>query len=207
MIVDLDGSLSFASFPIPGGNMPVQMAVLRDEPSIRARTLVVRFPSGWRREGPGFYEAAEELVVLSGSLQMSGITYAPGDWGYVPTMATRFETVSATETVVFARFAGAARYHEGAGSADEHRRLSLRSISLDAKSPLQGAGRLLNDEAVQASWLLDAPPPNTPAVHETELLALDQTQWSFTPAGEPLPAAKGLCFARIFKAESKGAPS
>lgn len=175
-MIKLDGPLPFEAFPIPGGNAPVPMAVLREEPAIRARTLVVRFPAGWHRPGPGYYEAAEELIVLDGALTMSGVTYHPGDYGYVPAHATRFETSVEAETLVFARFDGPARYREGEGTSQEP----------------QPAGPPDPTRLIAVAG-------GSPAPVDTELLELATNRWCFVEKGMLFPAFDGLCFARTFE--------
>ncbi|MFI6603393.1 hypothetical protein ACIBHX_44765 [Nonomuraea sp. NPDC050536] len=79
MLIDLlGGSLPGHDVLLPGSDRPVRLSRLDEA------TSLVRFPTGWRRTRPGHYLAGEELLVLAGSLEISGITYTPGDHAWLP---------------------------------------------------------------------------------------------------------------------------
>ncbi|MGH2830579.1 MAG: cupin domain-containing protein [Actinomycetota bacterium] len=198
-VVDLDTSLDWTPFDIPGGSAPVQMHVLRDEPATRARTLLVRFPKGWERFESGFYESAEELIVLEGALHLCGITFGSGDWGFVPEKHGRYDMSVDEPTVVFARFFGPARWVASEVHEELPLHRALSAASFEDASPL-GAGNaslLRLDEA----WLVSEVPAGVAAPVDTELLSLPSRHWTWTPAGEPLPDLAPPAFCRRFAAE------
>jgi len=199
----------WTEFPIPGGTAPVPIVRLRSDETSRAQTLFVRFPAGWSRPVSGFYEAAEELVVIRGVLHMSGVTYRAGDWGYVPAGSVRSWTEAAEECLVFARFDGPARWRETSesGAPTPMVKTMFGSLHDDAAhtvepSPLGNrlARRLRRGER-DAAWLAESVEAGAPAAVTAELFDLTQAAYAFVVAGDPLPACGGPCFVRTFGGE------
>ena len=52
-------------------------------------SILIRYPPGWRREGPEHIEAAEEFYVLDGALEINGHRFQHDHYGYLPACATR----------------------------------------------------------------------------------------------------------------------
>lgn len=181
----------WAEFPIPGGTAPVPIAQLHSDPSSRAQSLFVRFPAGWSRPVAGYYEAAEELVVISGVLHMSGRIYRPGDWGYVPAGSVRSATDAPEECLVFARFFGPARWREAASNDAP----PVLAASLSGKS------RVLRDSdgSVARYGRLRA---GAVAAADTEVFDLANAAYAFVAAGSPMPSIDGPCFVRILGGET-----
>jgi hypothetical protein len=75
-------SYPWREVPMPGANRPFALTRLDSRPG----TLAVhgRFPPGFDRPVPGGYVAAEEFVVLDGTLELGGRVYRRGDLTYVP---------------------------------------------------------------------------------------------------------------------------
>lgn len=91
--------------------------MLRDDREARSRTLLVRFPAGWARPETGSYEASEEVLILSGTLTMSGRTYEPGEWAFLPPGWLREGTWAKDgEVIALARFDGPPRWHKDRGA-------------------------------------------------------------------------------------------
>lgn len=172
IVVPLGGDLPWVGVPIPGGTVPVRMAVLRDEPITRARTVLVRFPAGWSREEAGHYLADESFVVLDGTLEMSNETYGPGSLVDVPSGAQRFGTRAPQEVLAFAHFSGPARWVGGGGREGLIERRALELVA--------------------------APEPGARAAVDAEWLNLDTRAWVWIPAGVGAPAMSGLWFRRTF---------
>jgi hypothetical protein len=196
----LGNDLDWQDFDIPGSNMPARVVTLRVERPSRARVLFVRFPPGFERTVSGWYEAAEELLVIEGGLEMTGETFHAHDWALIPAGEPRRATKALPEMLALARFDGPARWNEGAQAPNPAGavRARLEPQTLDAASPL-GAGHarmLRNGEP--SSWLLDAPPAGAPSPIDAELFALSSRTWAWVEQGEPLPALEGLCFCRTF---------
>jgi hypothetical protein len=176
---------------------------LRAELETRALTVLVDFPAGWTRAQPGYYEAAEDVVFLDGALEMNGVTYRAGDWAHIPGGRVRRASVARERTIALARFGGGYRWVRGDADTtdDPPLRRALEPIGMDDASPFgHGRARLLRSGSPDASWLLDSLEPGTPSAVATELLDLAARAWAWVPAGDPLPAASGLCFARTFEA-------
>ena len=201
VVVDLAGDLDWVDFEIPASNPPVRLATLRVEPS-RGRTVLVRFPAGWERPEAGSYSCAEEMVLLQGTLEMSGARYDAWDWAYVPRRAERAATRARSEVLALARFDGPARWNAEASQAGEILRRGLEVGPGALPSPL-GEGRAwsLRRGAADSTWLLDAPPAGEVAPSAVEVLALRSRRWASVRAGEPLPDLDGLCFCRTFDGE------
>jgi hypothetical protein len=196
-IVDLNGGLPWNEFQIPGGSLPVQMVTLHVEPS-RARSILVRFPPGWERPDPGWYECAEEFVVLDGAFAMSGETYRAGDWAYVPAGSVRVATASRPEALVLARFDGPARWHASLHSAPPVIRARLDEKIAPVPTRVGNLGGRLLRSGNPASWVLSAI-RDTTVDYRVELLSLPSLVWASVPPGEPLPALEAPLFCRSFE--------
>lgn len=193
--------LVWSDFDIPGGSATVRTALLRYEPSTRARTLLVAFPAGWERTACGYYDSAEEMVVLQGTLRMGGACYPAGSWVYVPAGSVRRTTSAESEVRALARFAGPARWVECEPDRDGP---PARTAPLDPNggagpSPFpDGRAWLLRAGLPDSAWLIEAVGAGAPAPRDSELLCLESGAWAFVPAGEPLPDFTGPCFCRTF---------
>jgi len=62
---------------------------LSRDPRDGACSILIRYPSGWRREGPEHIAAAEEFYVLEGALEINGDTYQRDHYGRIAPAATR----------------------------------------------------------------------------------------------------------------------
>jgi hypothetical protein len=186
-IVDLRGPLAWTAFDIPGGTQPVELVRLRIEPATKATVAVVRFPRGWRRTVEGCYEVAEEVVILDGSLEMSGATYPRGTWAWFPPRYLRSDQATPDGALAFARFEGPARWTPGSGE-----------IAGVESRPIADPGILRAETAVQSR--IDAEAPAHTAAGETEILELSSWRWAWVAPGTPPPAFAGPCFVREHEA-------
>ena len=194
-IVRLSDDLAWQSFTIPDSSSAVAMFQLRAEPS-RAQTLFVRFPAGWKRPVTGYYEAAEDVLFLSGELEMGGKTYRADDYAYIPAGRARAGSYARTEVLALARFEGAARWKQGEDANDEplvHRKLFPHDQP--SASPL-GAGTAW--PLHRSSWLIDTPVAGERSPVDAEIFSADERVWAWVPAGEAFPALHGACFCRTF---------
>ena len=103
-----DDALEWASFAPAGADQKAEMVLLHQSADATSRTVLVRFPAGWRRAMTGHQPAGEEMLVLQGALSMSGSTCRPGEILVVEPRATRSETGTAEETRALVWFSGAA---------------------------------------------------------------------------------------------------
>jgi len=201
-VIDLNGSPNWEPFDIPGGTEPVSLVRLRAEPDARAFTLLVRFPAGWKRPAEGSYEAAEDVVFLSGALQINDVTYTEGEWAHMPVGYPRRISIAHEETLAVARFSGPARWRSGLDGASTseglHRRLESTG---EQRSPLgTGLGTLLRAGTPDSSWLVQAPLAGSRAPVDAEVLELASRRWTFVACDEPFPDLAGACFCRTFSA-------
>ena len=96
------------------------------------RTLIVRYPAGWRRSEPEHSTADEELLVLSGELELNGLVYGPLTYAFLPAGHLRREAATPRGALVISFFEGEPRFVAGAPSCPPAReRLVERIDALD----------------------------------------------------------------------------
>ncbi|MGW4802319.1 hypothetical protein ACWEPC_58900, partial [Nonomuraea sp. NPDC004297] len=102
MLIDLldDARLPGHAFLIPGANLPVRLA------GLGGPATLVRFPPGWTRHERGHYLAGEEFVLLAGELRVSGVTYLPGQHGWLPAGTLRHSCAAPGGALAFTSFDG-----------------------------------------------------------------------------------------------------
>jgi hypothetical protein len=187
------------TFLIPGSTPEVELTYLHVEPD-KAFTTVVRFPPGWSRPGTGWYDHIEEVLFLEGGFEMSGITYAAGDYGWFPAGYSR-EGSSSPGALALAWFSGPNQWNTdpspvAAAAARGCVRGAWRDLS-PLPSPLgAGTGRLLARSADRTSWVVDRV---SDGVVETavELFSLPDRVWTRVEAGTRPPTLAGPLFCRI----------
>jgi hypothetical protein len=81
-----------------------------------ACSILIRYPAGWRREGPEFIEAAEEFYVLDGALEVNGHVFARDHYGYLPARATRTSMAAPAGAVALTFLDREPVLHAGAGA-------------------------------------------------------------------------------------------
>lgn len=193
---------TWRAFDIPGSAPAVSLARLDVEAS-KAFTVLVRFPVGWHRAGPGYYDAAEEVLFLSGGFRMSGQEYAAGDYGWFPAGYERIESASDTGALALAWFSRPYEWTEHDSPERDAARagaLGLRWSDLPpSASPLGDgtAARLLRTGTDRTVWMLDHVPAGTPAPAPAALLSLPEPHWTTVAPGDPLPALAGPAFCRL----------
>src|SRR4051794_6833836 len=105
--VDLDApDLTWLEHAIAGADLPARMVMLHVDAERGTRTVLVQFPPGWKRDAVGHQPAGEEMVILSGSLSISGVTAGLGDYLVVEPRATRSATSVADDTRAVVWFSG-----------------------------------------------------------------------------------------------------
>ena len=167
------------------------MTLLRYELDTRARILLVKFPEGWARTQNGFYTSAEELIVLEGTLEMSGLTIIAGDYGYFPAGWLRHDMRAPTEVLAFARFAGPARWTLGDDGSGDHTLRSLATTHPDHETPTGvGLSTTLHTQDPHdpsTSLLVEGITPAV-ATSPTDLLDLTTFDWHWIDQGATIPA-------------------
>lgn len=103
--------------PMPDANSEVRSVLLHLDEQTRARTLAVEFPPGFSRPVPGRYQAGEEVLVLTGELDLAGMTLAAGDWAWLPPGLLRCNLSCSPGAAVYAWFSGRASWQRSDGDA------------------------------------------------------------------------------------------
>ena len=202
MAVDV-GALDWAEFTIPGSDRPVSLARLHADPE-RSFSLVVRFPAGWSRPGPGHYDAVEEVLFLEGDFAMTGRSYGAHDYGWFPVGYPREGSVSREGALALAWFSRPNRWFTEAGPEQDQAlagRVEAHWRAVEpSPSPLGGGpARLLRSGQRHASWVVDTVPAGVTTDVPVELFSLDARVWARVEAGRPLPALPGPAFCRIIR--------
>ena len=106
--------LPWRSMTIPDSNLDVELTRLHLDPRTRANVALVRFPAGWARPGVGHYDCAEQFVVLDGGLEVSGVRFGEGEFGYLPARTVRAASgVAPGGCLAVAWFSGPPRWSVG----------------------------------------------------------------------------------------------
>ena len=192
----------WAPFDIPGGNAAVQMALLDHDSVTRARTVLVRFPAGWTRGEAGSYVAAEDLVLLEGTLRMNGALWQAGDWAFVPARGLRAQMLTDDGALAYARFLGPAKWlrDEGEGAPFQHRSFDdIVSGAPSASSPSSFGSRAwrLRADELGESWLVERVAAGARAERRTEVFELESRRYAVVEAGGELPTIDGRAFCRV----------
>ncbi|WP_300678018.1 DUF4437 domain-containing protein [Nocardioides sp.] len=184
IVVRLDSpELTWGRHQIAGAEQPADITMLRADAERGTRAVVVRFPNGWTRDAVGHQPAGEEMVIISGSLAISGLTCGEGEMLIVEPLATRAATSTQDGTAALVWFSG-----PGGGWADG-----------EASAP--GAARVV---AVDAALQRPATPALVGTVHAREQAAGEvfevdvdlfwpgEQTWAFVPAGVAAPQVPGF---------------
>ncbi len=91
---------------------------LSRDPETGGCSALIRYPPGWRREGPEHISAAEEFYVLSGALSINDETYAFDHYGYLPRGATRRSMATQGGAVVLTFFDAEPILSAGEGASE-----------------------------------------------------------------------------------------
>lgn len=76
------------------------------DPATKAETVLMKYPTNWTLPEAHYLDSDEELFVLEGDLGVGSVTYAKGDYAYLPAGMPRPSMHSDTGAVVMT-------YHEG----------------------------------------------------------------------------------------------
>lgn len=171
--------LTWLSHAIAGSDRPAELVMLHADAERQTRSVLVKFPDGWRRDAVGHQPAGEDMVVLSGSLSISGLTASVGDFLSVQPRATRSATsvTDGTRAVVWFDGPGGGWVE---GPADDAGTLSVTPLS----TGLGGTVTVHDDLA------------GTRFDHDVDVVWLERQRWARVPAGEPAPSVDGRAVVR-----------
>lgn len=180
---DLDAAdLDWREHNISGSDRPARMVMLHADPERQTRTVLVEFPPAWKRDAVGHQPAGEEMVILSGTLSISGVTARAGSYLLVEPRATRSATSVEDGTRALVWFSG-----PGGGWTD---------------GPAGDGGSISTSPvSVELSRVPDDRMPGMVTVHDdlpeqvfpidVDVLWTDHRRWAHVPSGEPVPALSG----------------
>lgn len=179
--------LTWLEHTIAGAERPARMVMLHASAERNTRTVLVEFPPDWRRDAVGNQPAGEEMVVLSGSLTMSGVTVPAGSYLQVEPLATRAATYvdGATRAVVW--FSGPGGGWAD-GEADDAGSIFSAPVSVDlSREPSDRLpGRLtVHEDLSEQKFETDV-----------DVLWTDRNRWAHVPAGDIVPALTGTAVVR-----------
>lgn len=178
-MIDLLDDLAFSEVAIPDSEPAVRVLRLSHDAGTGAGVSVVDFPAGWTRSVLGRYGAGEEFLVLRGSLTISGISLAAGDYAWIPPGALRWESNAPEATRVLAWFSGPGEWirTDVDAATTSFRRLGTSHLSgqphvLRCGGPgeAQGCSEIVSGPLV-------APAP-------ADAVELDTCRWEFAEVGE-----------------------
>lgn len=170
MVVRLDGVTDWIDVAIPGAEPPVRLSRLHAGAD-GASVSLVRFPSGWSRPVVGHYAAAEEFVVLDGSIVV-GDRFGAGDYAYLPPRTLRAASFSETGALVLAWFSAAPVWHRGRPE-EPPRQLPVRS---------RGVG-VLREAAPEVPGGYEVGAPHPAGGLGADVLDPVARAWEWVPAG------------------------
>jgi hypothetical protein len=92
----------------PTNSLPGVMAtpMSYDAKGTRAITVMFEFPAGWSMDKPHYLNSDQELLVLSGEIEIASVAYRAGDYAYLPSGYARHRLRSANGATVLTYYEG-----------------------------------------------------------------------------------------------------
>ena len=183
----------WAEFDIPASSGAVGLRMLHQDPD-GGLCLLVRFPAGWERPGPGSYDVPEEVLFLAGELEMGGVRYRAGDYAWLPAHGQRSVTRTDCGALAVAWFSGPNRWTPGQPTLPaDGSTLHLTWTGAEvARTPFEGLeGRLLRREAGNGAWVLERVPVGImvpESVRHAQLVDLSDLTSLIVEPGDELPS-------------------
>ena len=179
--------LSWMEHTIAGAEQPARMVMLHASAERNTRTVLVEFPLGWRRDAVGNQPAGEEMIVLSGSLSMSGEKVPAGTYLMVEPLATRSATFVDGPTRAVVWFSG-----PGGGWVDGEAENagSIRTAPVTTDLSREPSERLSGSLTVHEDLSEQTFPT------DVDVLWTDRGRWAHIPAGDVVPALTGIAVVR-----------
>lgn len=180
------------SVPMPDANSGVRSVMLYRDDRTRARTLTVKFPAGFSRHEAGRYPAAEELLVLSGELDLAGVPVRAGDWGWLPLGVLRRGMSSRSGAVVYAWFSDRPDWERSTEDLPGPPVRTERVGGANATARRLRGGGIAGDEPGSSAIVA----PGNEVIGPAELLDLTSYCWTHLGAGERQQTGPGPAFVR-----------
>lgn len=89
---------------LPGALAALETRMLSIDAERGDCSVMIKYPAGWRRNGPEHLSAAHEFYVLDGSIDISGIRYGRDSYAYLPAGTTHRAWGSDSGAVVLTFF-------------------------------------------------------------------------------------------------------
>ena len=171
-MVNLRDVDSWLEVTIPASDRPVDLHRLHADPESQASVSLVRFPPGWSRPGAGHYTAAEEFLVVEGSITV-GDDYVAGDYAFIPPRTLRSDSRSAEGALVLAWFSALPTWVPGAAE--------VPPSGPQAAGRPRGVMRAASAEVPGGYAVLDGVP--APRDVDADLYCPAKATWEWVPAG------------------------
>lgn len=171
MAVRLDDLTTWIEVTIPASEPPVRLTRLHVGVD-KGTVSLVRFPPGWSRPETGHYTAAEEFVVLGGSIFV-GDRLDAGDYAYLPPRTVRAESSSSTGALVLAWFSSVPEWHAG---------LPAQPAPQDPVH--RGHSGILRDAAPEVPGRYEVGRPHRVGGLGADVLDLEKRTWEWVEAGQ-----------------------
>ena len=156
-----------------GGRPDVSVRRLSMDGDSGASSLILKYPKGWQRRDKEHLTADEELFVLEGSLEISGVRYRKHDYAHLPAGYPRTGAVSRDGAVVLTFFSAEPVVSVSHLTYDEQR--LVRHIDTRKQMAHQGPRKHMKSEGFdhtgtvhkslfhdvesgERSWLVGLPP-------------------------------------------------
>ena len=196
-MVPLRGPHEWATTTIAHGTADVEIVRLHADPDMRTSVSLVRFPPGWQRSIDGHYDVHEEIVIIDGQLELTGVTYGPSDYGFVPMGGLRRETATPEGCIALAWFGGVPAWTSSPDDDPQGECCHVALGDLHAGAP----GRLLRQSGEGSCWLTSGTADGAVADVDTEIVDLTAWAWAWTSVGDTLPPIAGPVLVRRWSSD------
>lgn len=182
-VLDLDtADLTWIDLRIAGAEEPTAMSPLWSDTERRLRSVLVQFPSGWRRDVVGNQPAQEEMIALRGSSHVSGHHAKVGQLLVGPPHCTRSATFSDEDTLVLVWFTGAIGGWQF-GPVDPPIEMRLIDLKPGVVRP--------EEEGLHGSIEVREGMAGASFDHDVDLVSVQHRLWVHLDAGETAPELPG----------------
>ena len=188
-VIDLDSpDLTWIEHAIAGSDLPAKLSMLHADEARGTRSVFVKFPDGWRRDVVGNQPAGEEMLILTGSLTLSGHTADAGEYLVVEPRATRAATSVADGTSAVVFFSGAGGGWADGEAEDAGAITLLQVVAGKGRDELPGlvGSTLFIEDATGTTYDVDA-----------DVCWPTARAFAHVPAGTPVPEGTGVAVVRL----------